>query len=145
MKNPRGYYLSGLFLMAFLLFCMGSIQGNPIMVKYHNQEMTNSPPGQIVIAVIETPTYQVTVEPSVCTQIARGVSVPLRGLICETSNFINEKQISRFMCRIDTYSQINWQKSINTNNQLSDRGVNQYNQGVFRLDIGEINSLINIV
>ena len=64
----------------------------------------------------------------------REVSVPLKYPSQET---ITNNNIEQFlMCRIDNYSQ-SWQRSISTNLELPSNRINQYNQGVFRLDIGE--------
>lgn len=76
-------------------------------------------------------------------QISRGVSVPYKGLTFETSNFINEKQISRsndlaYNLGLRSFSLA----SITTNKNLNRLHSKQYtdNQGVFRLDIGEYTS-----
>jgi hypothetical protein len=92
MKNPRGYIISSMLIAMMLMFVLGPIQGNPQKAERYNAVYSmNSPPGQIVIAIIETPTFQITVAPAVCTQIARGVSVPDRGLMVSTALFINIK------------------------------------------------------
>ena len=66
--------------------------------------------------------------------IARGVSVPYRGLI-----------ISEPACFIDNYNQF-WQRSMNMNYRLNPvNGVNTEYQGVTRLDIGETYLMQNIV
>lgn len=91
----------------------------------------------LTINQIQTVNFEVPAIQPVSILLDRGVSVPDKGLNFETLYFINENQISRFVCRIDNYSQT-WQRSVNTTYKLvSNKGVNQYSQGVFRLDIGE--------
>ena len=76
-------------------------------------------------------------------QISRGVSVPDKGLCFENYNVIIEKQ--SLQCRVDNYD-LAWQRSADINNELiPKKGVNQYSQGVFRLDIGETYLRQNIV
>jgi len=77
-------------------------------------------------------------------QISRGVSVPDKGLSFEGYNVIIEKQ-SFQSCRVDNYDHT-WQRSTDMNNELiPTKGVNQYSQGVFRLDIGETYLRQNII
>jgi cbb3-type cytochrome oxidase subunit 3 len=74
--------------------------------------------------------------------IARGVSVPYRGLIISESINIYQNCPA---CFIDNYNQF-WQRSMNMNYRLNPvNGVNTEYQGVTRLDIGETYLMQNIV
>ena len=86
------------------------------------------------------------VSPATDMQIARGVSVPDKGLSYETYNFIIEKQISGdngIVCNLGLRSLS--QTSTIINNKPNRTCVNQYNEGSFRLDIGELLPRQNIV
>jgi hypothetical protein len=133
MKNPRGYYLNGFLMIALLLFALGSIQGNPVAVKYHIQtELTNSPPGQIVSAIIETSNFQIAQEQPADILLSRGVSVPYRGLINQAT-IINYQSNSG-----DMFVYIGNRYLSLTNIKPNRFGVsNQLRGANTRLDIGE--------
>jgi hypothetical protein len=140
MKNPRGYFLSGLFLIAALLFAMGSMQGNPVKgAPLYQSEITNPPPVQIVNnVIIETPIFQVVNEPVVSTQIVRGVSVPYLGLSARMTHNYYQNQ-SMGLCRVNSGT-VEEVSDVNSNySLLANRGANQTDlRGVnTRLDIGE--------
>ena len=88
------------------------------------------------ITVVTMPTISVPViSGEYFILLDRGVSVPYKGLINQDAiTYNNKNQFS--MCRIDNYSHT-WQRSVNTNLAFPDNRINQYSQGVFRLDIGE--------
>jgi hypothetical protein len=93
MKNPRGHYLMELLMVAMWMFALGA-QGSTSMGRVHAQiEFANPPPQQIVIAIVETPTFQIINEPTAYIQVDRGVSVPLRGLMIvnATQNYTNNE------------------------------------------------------
>lgn len=70
-------------------------------------------------------------------QITRGVSVPCKISTMDAITYFNTEKTNFPVCRVDNYSPI-WQRSISTNYKLvTDKQMNQHNQGVFRLDIGE--------
>lgn len=58
-------------------------------------ELANAPPGQTQIAIVMTDNFQIVDQPAVCQQIARGVSVPYRGLINE---YLKYNYIVKFTC-----------------------------------------------
>ena len=89
------------------------------------------------LTIDQNTNQMIAVSPAVTDyQIVRGVSVPYKGLTNDVL-LTNFKSQNILMCRIDNYSHT-WQRSINTNNELSDKGVNLNINGGFRLDIGEI-------
>lgn len=85
--------------------------------------------------------------PSQSILVARGVSVPYKGLSNDAISIITNSKFQ--MCRIDNYS-YTWQRSISTNielpdSKLSSKETKLNNNGGTRLDIGEITSLQNII
>lgn len=89
MKNPRGRMLWMLSMIAMFLFVLGPIQGNPTKAEKHDIVYSmNSPPGQMIIAVIEMPTISYcTSNSEMYIQIARGVSVPDKGLLASVMRY----------------------------------------------------------
>jgi hypothetical protein len=69
-------------------------------------ELANAPPGHVQIAIVMTDNFQIADQPVVCQQIARGVSVPYRGLINE---YLKYNYIIKFTCnRYYTISQTDY-------------------------------------
>jgi len=86
-----------MFFTMALLFAMGTIQGNERSAERLIQtELMNSPPGQTMIIIAVENNRLVVNELLVSYQIARGVSVPYRGLI--TSDAVNTYISQDFKC-----------------------------------------------
>ena len=86
-----------MFFTMALLFAMGTIQGNERSAERLIQtELMNSPPGQTMIIIAVENNRLVVNELFVSYQIARGVSVPYRGLI--TSDAVNTYISQDFKC-----------------------------------------------
>ena len=129
-------------MLAMLVFALGA-QGATSTGRTHAQtEFANPPPQQAIIAVIETPTFQIVNEPVAYIQTDRGVSVPFQGLIITSTTLNNTKEKEsyvsnrsctdlgdRYTLQDDaTSTQIDYPGNIPTN----------YQRGISRLDIGEI-------
>lgn len=96
-KNPNCWRLMAMFFTMALLFAMGTIQGNEVpALRQVQTELMNSPPGQTMIIIAVENNRLVVNELLVSYQIARGVSVPYRGLI--TNNAINSYILQDFKC-----------------------------------------------
>jgi hypothetical protein len=79
-KNLNSGWLLAMFFAAFVLFVLGPIQGNPVRGVSHEQMIVmNSPPGQAITIAVQTPDIPVFTERIESIQIARGVSVPIKG------------------------------------------------------------------
>jgi hypothetical protein len=143
MKNPRGYYLMGLLMIAMFSFALRAQGSTSIEKTYAQTEFANPPPQQIVIAIVETPTYQITNEPAAYIQVDRGVSVPLKGLMITstTLNNVKEKESytnNRFCTDLgDRYTLQNNVTFIQLGYSSGNIPAN-CQRGVSRLDIGEI-------
>ena len=88
-----------MFFTMALLFAMGTIQGNERSAERLIQtELMNSPPVQTMIIIAVENNRLVVNELFVSYQIARGVSVPYRGLI--TSDAINTNISQDFKCNL---------------------------------------------
>jgi hypothetical protein len=147
MKNPRGYFLNRLFMIALLLFALGSIQGNPRGgdVTSHNTIFMNSPPEQIVTAIIENPNFQVSFlnDRPADILIFRGISVPYPGLIInydESGSLKNTQIVSTgdvaFNLGLRSAS-ISTLLNIDANCNLKQMPINRLRGVNTRLDIGE--------
>jgi hypothetical protein len=80
-RNP---ILMVIFMFTAMILTMVSVQGNSRNVVKHDLAYSmNSPPGEVIIVSIETPTFQVVQTPVSDIQIARGVSVPIKFLISD--------------------------------------------------------------
>lgn len=96
-KNPNCWRLMAMFFTMALMFAMGQIQGNERSAERLIQtELMNSPPGQTMIIIAVENNRLVVNELMVSYQIARGVSVPYRGLIA--SDAINTDISQDFKC-----------------------------------------------
>ena len=96
-KNPNCWRLMAMFFTMALLFAMGTIQGNERSAERLIQtELMNSPPGQTMIIIAVENNRLVVNELLVSYQVARGVSVPYRGLI--TNDAINTYISQDFKC-----------------------------------------------
>jgi len=132
-----------MFFSMALLFVLGSIQGNARPAeKLVQTELMNSPPGQIIIAVVETTNFQMYKSPVMQSiLLSREVSVPYKGLICRIQiNVIKYEQITAgYICFApdlgDRYtsgtSNMNRHEEIIARKLILLRGV------ITRLDIGE--------
>ena len=149
MKNPRGYFLSGLMMIAMLLFAM-SAMGNTIKSMWHDQTViTHSPPQQAVVMIKDNPIFQVVNEPAISYQISRGVSVPVRGLMITADNYLCVNSNYQGICYVtdDSHQQRLRATLANENflynESLADNAKPNQLRGVnTRLDIGE--SLLTI-
>ena len=148
MKNPRGYFLSGLMMIAMLLFAMG-VQGNTVKSMWHDQTViTHSPPQQVIVMIKDNSNFPVVNEPATSYQIARGVSVPLRGLIVTADNYLCVNANYLGIGNIANNSQTRLRATLANENSLNNESLatrskpNQLRGVNTRLDIGE--SLLTI-
>lgn len=97
-RNPNSWRLLSIFFAMAMLFALGSVSIVSASVDKTDQEMfVNLPPGQEIIAITLIENLQIIDQASETYLIARGVSVPYKGLIKDVEIY---NSITDFQCNI---------------------------------------------
>lgn len=87
-KNPNSWRLLSIFFAMAMLFALGSVDVKSASIDRSDPvTFVNLPPGQDIIAITVIENVQINNQPEIAYQIARGVSVPYRGLMIVNNNF----------------------------------------------------------
>jgi len=133
-KNPNSWRLLSIFFAMVMLFALGSVEVSGCSIDRSDPvSFVNLPPGQDIIAITVIENAQINNQPEIVYQIARGVSVPDKGLISPVAIYnVNENQkpvfciLNRYYCQSMTGPDIDTlPKGINvaTSNFAADLGV----------------------
>jgi hypothetical protein len=139
-RNPNWYKLIGMFMVAMLLFALGS-KASPVMGRTHDQlELTMPPPLHINIAIAATPEVMFINAPVVtamqvyktCEPVQTNIQVVTTNAMSEQPSYIVDGIASDLGLRQAPQACVTLQKS------TPGHSPTNYQRGVkTRLDIGE--------
>ena len=142
-KNPNSWRLLTIFFAMAMLFALGSVDVKSASIDRSDAiTFVNLPPGQEIIAITVIENLQIIDQmkidqPSETYQIARGVSVPYRGLMNDVAIYnVNDNQKPIWCLLQRYYCQTRPGPNLNT------IGLNKHRQGVnvaisnFAADLG---------
>ena len=137
-RNPNSWRLLAMFFAMAMLFVLGSINVTSASVERPGEmSYVNLPPGHDIIAISLTENLQIVDRPVESYLIARGVSVPYRGLMNDVAIYnVNDNQKPIWCLLQRYYCQTRPGPNLNT------IGLNKHRQGVnvaisnFAADLG---------